>query len=122
VVIALAALAAPGGFRGGATRAFRLMCYSVALLLPALFFLGGKQYIHGLTFTTLDRQAADGPVSAAVILTDSADWAGFSQAHRCRPGDSADRRRPATRAERRRPCHQLLRRLDGRASRRLGPR
>jgi len=77
VVIALAALAAPGGLRGGATRAFRLMCYSAALLLPALFFLGRQQYIHGLTFTTLDRQAADGAVSAAVILTDSADWAGL---------------------------------------------
>jgi hypothetical protein len=77
VVIALAGLAAPGGFWVGATRAFRLSCYSAALLLPALFVLGGKPYIEGLRFTTLDRQAADGAVSAAVILTDSADWAGL---------------------------------------------
>jgi hypothetical protein len=76
VVIALAGLAAPGGFRGGATRAFRLMCYSAAVLVPALVVLAGPQYIEGISFTTIDRQAADTVVSAPVILTDSADWAG----------------------------------------------
>jgi hypothetical protein len=76
VVIALAGLAARGDWRRAVTRAFRLMCYSAAILIPAVFVLGGPQYIHGISFTTLDRQAADTAVSATVILTDSADWAG----------------------------------------------
>jgi hypothetical protein len=77
VVIALAGLAAPGGFWRGATRAFRLMCYWAAVAVPALFVLAGLTYIHGISFTTLDRHAADSAVSAPAILTDSADWAGL---------------------------------------------
>jgi hypothetical protein len=76
VVIALAGLAAPGVSRRAIARAFRLLCYSAAILVPAIFVLGGPQYINGISFTTLDRQAADSAVSATVILADSADWAG----------------------------------------------
>jgi hypothetical protein len=52
------------------------MCYLAAAAVPALFVLAGPQYVQGISFTTLDRQAADSVVSAAVILMDSADWAG----------------------------------------------
>jgi hypothetical protein len=76
VVIALAGLAAQGGIRRAATRAFRLTCYLAAVVVPAIFVLGGTQYVRGISFTTLDRHAADSAASAAVILTDSADWAG----------------------------------------------
>ena len=77
VVIALACLAAPGGIWRAATRAFRLMCYLAAVLIPALFVLAGPQYIHGISFTTLDRYAPHSAVSAGVILTNSAYWAGL---------------------------------------------
>ena len=76
VVIALAGLAAQGGLWRAIARAARLTCYSAAILIPAVFVLGGPQYIQGIGFTTLDRQAADGAVPAPVILADSADWAG----------------------------------------------
>ena len=77
VVVALAGVTAHGGFRRGAARAFRLMCYSAAVLIPALFVLGGNHYIRGISFTTLDRYAAVSPVSAAAILTNSAYWSGL---------------------------------------------
>ncbi len=77
VVIALAGLAAGGGFWRAAARAFRLTCYSAAVLMPALFVLGGEQYMRGISFTTLDRYAATNAVSAAAILTNSAYWAGL---------------------------------------------
>jgi hypothetical protein len=77
VVIALAGLAADGRFRRVAARAFRLTCYSAAVLMPALFVLGGKQYMRGISFTTLDRYASNDAVSAAAILTNSAYWAGL---------------------------------------------
>ena len=77
VVIALAGLAAPGGIWRGATRAFRLTCYLAAVLLPALFALGGSPYIRGISFTTLDRYASGNAVSAAAILANSAYWAGL---------------------------------------------
>ncbi len=76
VVIALAGLTAHGGMRQAVARAFRLMIYSAAAAVPALLVLGGPQYVQGLSFTTIDRQAADSPVSAAVVLADSADWVG----------------------------------------------
>jgi len=77
VVIALAGLAAHGGFRRAAARAFRLTCYSAAVLIPALFGLGGRAYIRGISFTTLDRYASHGAVSTTAILTNSAYWAGL---------------------------------------------
>jgi hypothetical protein len=77
VVIALAGLAAHGGIRRGAARAFRMTCYSAAVLMPALFLLGGKQYMRGISLTTLDRYAAQNAVSAVAILTNSAYWAGL---------------------------------------------
>ena len=76
VVIALAGLTAHGGIRRAAARAFRLTCYVATILIPAVFVLGGTQYMQGISFTTIDRQAADTVVSAPVILMDSADWAG----------------------------------------------
>jgi len=103
VVIALAGLAAPGGFWRGATRAFRLVCYLAAVLVPALFALGGPLYIQGISFTTLDRFAAANAVSAAAILTNSAYWAGLLvflalvgvvAAGPVRSGGPAYRRRP----------------------------
>jgi hypothetical protein len=76
VVIALAGLAAHGGILRAAARAFRLTCYSAAVLVPALFLLGGKAYMRGISFTTLDRYAAHNAASAAAILINSAYWSG----------------------------------------------
>ena len=77
VVIVLAGLGARGDFWRAAARAFRLTCYSAAVLMPALFVLGGQDYMRGISFTTLDRYAAHNAVSAAAILINSAYWAGL---------------------------------------------
>lgn len=77
VVIGLAILSPPklspvrAIFRG-----FRMAAYVAVLIGVALYF-AGEGYMHGILFTTVNRQVAETSQSAYTVLHDSFDWVGI---------------------------------------------
>lgn len=77
VIIALAILTAhSGGWLRAILRGARLAIYAAILIGLGLHF-GGSSYVHGIYFTTLDRQVAEASQSAYTVLHDSFDWVGI---------------------------------------------
>jgi Dolichyl-phosphate-mannose-protein mannosyltransferase len=75
VVVILAALTATrSGWLRSFLRAARLAAYTAVPLALALDF-GGRPYVQGVMFSTLNRQMGDTP--ALIILTDSLKWVGI---------------------------------------------
>lgn len=78
VVIVLAALTtARGGWFRAVLRSVRLTAYTAVPVALALVRFGGAFYIHGVMFTTLDRQADSTFATAATVLGDSFAWIGL---------------------------------------------
>jgi Dolichyl-phosphate-mannose-protein mannosyltransferase len=76
VVISLAALTATrGGWLRRCSRAVRLALYTSAAIAAALLRFGGRSYLQGILFTTLERGSSRVP--AGSILRESALWVGL---------------------------------------------
>lgn len=77
VVLSLAILAPPNLSPMRAIfRGFRMAAYVAALIGVALYF-AGESYIHGILFTTVNRQVAETSQSVYTVLHDSFDWVGI---------------------------------------------
>ena len=75
VVLALAGITIQsGGPLRALLRVSRLAVYMVLPLVAALMRLGGSSYVHGIMFTTLDRQAGGATSSPVMVLGDSLAW------------------------------------------------
>lgn len=78
VVIALAMLTTTrGGWFRSVLRGVRMAIYVAAPLAVALFEFGGRSYIRGLLFTTIDRKAGGTQVTAGAVFLDSFNWVGI---------------------------------------------
>jgi hypothetical protein len=74
VVILAALMGAQSGWVRSVFRGARLAAYTILPLALALDF-GGKPYVQGVMFSTLNRRTGDTP--ALTILTDSGKWIGI---------------------------------------------
>ncbi|MGH3304583.1 MAG: hypothetical protein ACRDOK_23470, partial [Streptosporangiaceae bacterium] len=70
VIVALLVLTAPTGWALAVARGARLLSYAVAIAVPALFLLGGKNYLLQVTTSTTQRTAATS--SALSVLWNAA--------------------------------------------------
>jgi len=77
VVVALAVLGPVSSRRAAIWRGVRLVVYGTAMALPLLFLAGGRNYVTGLMFTTLTRQAP-GTTPPFHVLTSAYDWIGVA--------------------------------------------
>lgn len=76
VVIALAVFGPLSTWRKAILRGIRLTLYGVAVALPLLFVVGGRNYVTGLMFTTLSRQIP-GTNPPLDVLTSAFNWIGI---------------------------------------------
>jgi hypothetical protein len=78
VVIIIAALTtSQGGWLRSAGRGVRLAIYVTLPLAVALLRFGGRPYIQGILFTTLERQAGGTYASLNTVAVDSLNWIGI---------------------------------------------
>ena len=75
VVVALAVLGPRSTRSEAAGRGIRLVLYGTAMALPLLFLAGGRNYVTGLMYTTLSRQAP-GTTPPFDVLRSAYDWIG----------------------------------------------
>jgi 4-amino-4-deoxy-L-arabinose transferase-like glycosyltransferase len=77
VVVALVILGMQSTVRSAVWRGARLVVYGLATALPLLFLVGGHNYVTGLMYTTLSRQAP-GTTAPFRVLVSAYDWVGVA--------------------------------------------
>jgi hypothetical protein len=77
VVVALVVLGMQSTVRSAVWRGARLVVYGLATALPLLFLVGGHNYVTGLMYTTLSRQAP-GTTAPFRVLVSAYDWVGVA--------------------------------------------